>query len=65
MTRPSGNPRGERPGTVPVTWEQHLVRNEHVVDDTDTAGPEMNQPLPPQPNRATRRAIARAARRKR
>jgi hypothetical protein len=59
VTRPSSSPRGERPGTVPATWEQHLVRNEHVIDDTD-----MNQPLPPRPNRATRRALARAARKK-
>lgn len=55
MTGPSSSPRGERPGTVPVTWEQHLVRNEHVVDDDASD---------PQPNRATRRALARAARRK-
>jgi hypothetical protein len=63
MTGPSSSPRGEHPGTVPVTWEQHLVRNEQYADD-DTAGPDMNQPLPPQPNRATRRALARAARKK-
>lgn len=64
MTRPSGSPRGERPGTVPVTWHTQLVRREQIVDDPDTAGPDMNQPLPPQPNRATRRAQQRAARRK-
>lgn len=65
MTGPSNSPRGEHTPRPGVTWEQHLVRNEqHVDEDTDTSGPDMNQPLPPQPNRATRRAMQRAARRK-
>lgn len=63
MSGPSSAPRGEHTRAPGVTWEQHLVRNEHVVDDT--SGPDMNQPLPPRPNRATRRALARAARRTR
>lgn len=63
MTQPSSTPRGERAPRPGVTWETRLVRNETVVDDTDTAGPDTNQPLPPQPNRATRRAVKRAARR--
>jgi hypothetical protein len=42
-----------------VTWETRLARTELAVDDT--AGPDTNQP--PRPNRATRRALARAARR--
>jgi hypothetical protein len=62
MTGPSSSPRAEHTPRPGVTWEQHLVRNEHIVDDT--SGPDMNQPLPPQPNRATRRAMQRAARRK-
>jgi hypothetical protein len=66
VTGPSSSPRGERPGTVPATWQtSEIIRIETVVDDADTAGPDMNQPgPPPQPNRATRRAIAREARRK-
>ena len=48
-----------------VTWEQHLVRTETIVDRSpdDTSTPGMNEPLPPQPNRKTRRAQARKARR--
>ncbi|WP_327592486.1 hypothetical protein [Streptomyces chartreusis] len=64
MTRPSSAPRGERAGRPGATWETELVRTETVVDDPDTSGPDMNQPLPPRPNRETRRARARAARRK-
>ena len=56
MTGPSSTPRGERPGTVPVTWQTELARTEQHVDD-DT-------PQPAPPNRATRRALARAARRR-
>lgn len=54
MTGPSSAPRGEhapRPGT---TWQTQLTRTESVVDDT---APD------PRPNRATRRAMQRAARR--
>jgi hypothetical protein len=54
MTGPSSSPRGERAGTPGTNWEQHLVRTEHVIDD--------DQP-DPAPNRATRRAMQRAARR--
>ncbi|WP_393075176.1 hypothetical protein [Streptomyces sp. LN704] len=56
MTGPSSTPRGEhtpRPGAL---WEQQLVRVETVIDD-DTPDP--------QPNRKTRRAMQRAARRNR
>lgn len=63
MTRPSSSPRGEHPGRPGTNWDTQLVRTERVVDET--SGPDMNQPLPPRPNRATRRAQARAARRKR
>lgn len=55
MTGPSSSPRPEhtpRPGTA---WDTVLVRTEQLVDD-DTPDP--------QPNRATRRAMQRAARRK-
>jgi hypothetical protein len=64
VTGPSSSPRGERAPRPGVTWDTVLTRTERVVDDPeDTSGPDMNQPLPPQPNRATRRALARAARR--
>ena len=55
MTGPSSTPRGERAGTPGVTWQTRLVRTEQVVDDD---APD------PTPNRATRRALARAARKK-
>lgn len=51
----SGSPRGEKPGRPGVRWETELRTSEHVVDDD---APD------PKPNRATRRAQARAARRK-
>lgn len=54
MTAPSGSPRSERAGTRGVRWETELRPVERVVDDE---APE------PRPNRKTRRAIARAARR--
>jgi hypothetical protein len=56
MTGPSSSPRGERPGTVPATWQTTVARTEHVVDD--------NAPDPAPPNRKTRRALARAAQKK-
>lgn len=57
MNGPSNSPRGEhtpRPGAL---WEQQPVRVEQLVDD--------DSPDPPRPNRATRRAMQRAARRDR
>ena len=56
MTGPSSSPRGERAGTPGANWEQRLVRTEQVIDD-DAPGPT--------PNRKTRRAMQRAARRNR
>ncbi|WP_406444491.1 hypothetical protein OHB14_36575 [Streptomyces sp. NBC_01613] len=61
MTGPSSAPRGEHVPAPGVTWETQLVRTERVVDET--SGPDMNQPAPARPNRATRRAMQRAARR--
>jgi hypothetical protein len=55
MTGLSSSPRGEHTPAPGVTWNTRLVRTEQVVDD-DT-------PDPAPPNRATRRAAARAARR--
>lgn len=76
MSGPSSTPRGEHTPAPGVTWTTRLVSLGEVVVDTDrgesplgwseldTTGPDMNQPVPPRPNRATRRALARAARRK-
>ncbi|WP_167361960.1 hypothetical protein [Streptomyces yokosukanensis] len=55
MTGPSSAPRGERAGTPGATWQTTIARTEqHIADDTPD----------PQPNRATRRALTRAARKK-
>ncbi|MFE6080013.1 hypothetical protein [Streptomyces virginiae] len=55
MSGPSSVPAGERPGRPGTTWETTTTRIEHhIPDDAPT----------PTPNRATRRALARAARRK-
>lgn len=56
MTGPSSAPRSEHTPRPGATWNPRLARTEHVIDDT--------APDPAPPNRATRRAIARAARRK-
>jgi hypothetical protein len=66
MSGPSSTPRGEHTPRPGATWEQRLVRTETVIDAPDsTTTPGMNDPLPPRPNRATRRAMQRAARRNR
>lgn len=74
MTGPSSSPRGEHAGTPGTTWQTALVTTGEIVVDTDrdenpfgwseldTTVPDMNQPYT-RPNRATRRAAARAARR--
>jgi len=66
VTGPSSTPRGEHAPRPGANWQTtEIIRIETLVDDADTAGPDMNQPgPPPQPNRETRRALARAARRK-
>lgn len=56
MTGPSSSPRGEHAPKPGITWDTVLARTEQLVDD-DT-------PDPTPPNRATRRALQRAARRK-
>lgn len=55
MSGPSSTPRGERAGRPGITWQTRLVRTEQHIDDT--------APDPAPPNRATRRAMQRAARR--
>jgi hypothetical protein len=77
MTGPSSAPRSERTPTPGVTWNTELVSlGEVVVDDDRGESPfgwsdlpttppgNANAPVPAQANRATRRAVARAARRK-
>lgn len=55
MTGPSSTPRGEKAGTPGARWETELrwTGEQYANDDTP----------PPRPNRATRRAAARALRR--
>jgi hypothetical protein len=62
VTGPS-SPRGERAGKPGVTWEAELrPGGEQIVPDNSWLG---GHPVAtPSPNRATRRAIARAARRR-
>ncbi|MFE9906439.1 hypothetical protein [Streptomyces achromogenes] len=57
MTGPSSAPRGEHTPAPGTTWTHRLVRHEQLVDD------DAPDPTPTPPNRATRRAQARAARR--
>lgn len=65
MTGPSSAPRGEHTPRPGITWDTQLVRTETVLyDPDDTSGQIGNPPLAPRPNRATRRAMQRAARRK-
>lgn len=68
MTGPTSAPRGEHAPTPGVTWNTQLITTGEVVVDTDDG----DSPFgwreldpPPTTNRATRRAIARAARRNR
>ena len=65
MSGPTSTPRPEHAPRPGVTWERVIARTETVIDDDpeSTAMPGMNEPQPPQPNRATRRAMQRAARR--
>lgn len=57
MTGPSSTPRAEHTPRPGATWQTSLVRTEHVIDDT--------APDPAPPNRATRRALARARKKQR
>lgn len=55
MSGPSSTPRDEHTPRPGVTWQTRPVRVEQLVDD---------EAPDPRPNRQTRRALARAARRK-
>lgn len=65
MTGPSSTPRSERAGTRGRTWDTELVTTEVVVDLDDGESPFgwRELPAPARPNRETRRAAARRARR--
>lgn len=58
VSGPSTTPRGEHTPRPGITWDTRLVSTgEKVIyDPDDTTGQISNQPLPPRPNRATRRA---------
>lgn len=66
MTGPSSTPRGEHTPRPGAAWDTQLVSLGEVIVDTDDGespfGWRELEP-PPRPNRATRRALARAARR--
>lgn len=67
MTGSSSTPRGEHSPQPGVTWNTQLVSlGEVIVDLDDDESPFGWRELepPPQPNRESRRAAARAARRK-
>ncbi|GED89352.1 hypothetical protein [Streptomyces sp. 6-11-2] len=67
MTGPSSTPRGEHTPTPGVTWNTRLISlAETIVDLDDNESPFgwRDLPEPPRPNRETRRAAQRAARRK-
>jgi hypothetical protein len=55
MTGPSSTPRGEHTPRPGIAWQTELARTETVIADD---APD------PRPNRATRRALARAARKR-
>ncbi|MEE4546479.1 hypothetical protein V2S66_31505 [Streptomyces sp. V4-01] len=63
----SSSPRGEHPGRPGTTWDTELAYVEVVVPDRDGDDESpfgWTEPAP-RPNRAARRAAARAARRTR
>lgn len=66
MSGPSSAPRGEHTPAPGVTWDTELVRLGEVVVDIDRDESPFGWsdiPTPPRPNRQTRRAAKRAARR--
>lgn len=63
MTNPSSTPRGEHAPAPGVTWNTELVSLGEVVVDSDDGESPFGWRDLPTPNRATRRAMKRAARR--
>ncbi|MFB8772129.1 hypothetical protein [Streptomyces broussonetiae] len=64
MSGPSSAPRGERAPAPGVTWNTELVPLGEVVVDCDGDESPFGWTELPKPNRETRRAMQRAARRK-
>ncbi|SFK74449.1 hypothetical protein [Streptomyces pini] len=64
MSGPSSAPRGEHTPRPGVTWNSTVEWTGEQLVDGETALPD-NDSEPPRPNRATRRALARAARKRR
>ncbi|MFI0268595.1 hypothetical protein [Streptomyces luteogriseus] len=63
MTGPSSTPRGEHAPAPGATWNTQLVRLGEVLVDLDDDESPFGWRELPTPNRETRRAAARAARR--
>jgi hypothetical protein len=64
MTGPSSTPRGEHAPAPGSTWTTELVRLGEVVVDLDDGDSPLGWRELPKPNRETRRAAARAVRRR-
>lgn len=64
MTGPTSTPRGEHTPAPGATWDTELVSLGEVVVDLDDGESPFGWRELPKPNRETRRAAARAARRK-
>jgi hypothetical protein len=64
VSSPTSAPRGEHAPAPGVTWNTELVRLGEVVVDSDDGESPFGWRELPKPNRETRRAAARAARRK-
>ncbi|MFH9013992.1 hypothetical protein ACH4C6_21755 [Streptomyces sp. NPDC017943] len=64
MTGPSSTPQGEHTPAPGVTWSTELISLGEVVVDSDDGESPFGWRDLPKPNRETRRAAARAARRK-
>ncbi|MFD4968916.1 hypothetical protein [Streptomyces sp. NPDC058424] len=67
MSGPSSTPRGEHSPQPGATWNTQLISlGETIVDLDDEESPFgwRDLPQPPTANRATRRAVARARRKK-
>ncbi|MFI2632596.1 hypothetical protein ACH5A2_19690 [Streptomyces collinus] len=64
MSSPTSTPRGEHAPAPGATWNTQLVSLGEVVVDLDDDESPFGWRELPKPNRETRRAAARAARRK-
>ncbi|MFF5984392.1 hypothetical protein ACFY78_36675 [Streptomyces olindensis] len=64
MTGPTSTPRGEHTPVPGATWDTELVSLGEVIVDLDDDESPFGWRELPKPNRETRRAAVRAARRK-